>query len=217
MNLFDIIGKLSYVALAAVALWGAYCIVLILSRVARKRFKDEDAQDLFLESIDPALQAGDFEAVQQQCEGDERALPIMISLACTNRELGYAKVRQLIMDRFQRDVLSDLDVRIAWVITVIKTAPMLGLFGTVLGMMGAFGKLSSATNVSPTELAGDIRLALETTAIGLSIAVPLVLAMATVNNRIKEMQELVASGLTKFLESFKIGLARESGKSRHSA
>ena len=86
---------------------------------------------------------------------------------------------------------------------------MLGLFGTVMGMMGAFGKLNSAVNVSPSELAGDIRVALETTAIGLSIAMPLVMAMATISNRIQHMQDLVAAGLTRVLEAYKIGLARE--------
>jgi len=123
----------------------------------------------------------------------------------------------LTLDRFQRDVIADLDYSIAWIVTVIKTAPMLGLFGTVMGMMGAFGKLNSAANVSPSELAGDIRVALETTAIGLAIAVPLVMAMASISNRIQHMQDLVASGLTRALEAFKIGLAREERRSRQSA
>ena len=72
--------------------------------------------------------------------------------------------------------------------------------------------------MSPSELAGDIRVALETTAIGLSIAVPLVMAMASITNRIRHMQDLVAAGLTRVLESYKIGLAREEQRrSRHSA
>ena len=82
-------------------------------------------------------------------------------------------------------------------------------------MMGAFGKLASATNVSPSELAGDIRVALETTAIGLTIAIPLVMAMASIHNRIRHMQDLVGSGLARVLEAYKIGLAKieRSGRS----
>jgi len=136
----------------------------------------------------------------------------MITLALNNRELGYSKTRQLIMDRFQRDVIADLDQRIAWVSTVIKIAPMLGLLGTVAGMMGAFATLAEATTVEPTKLALDIRIALETTLIGLSITVPLLIAMASINNRIKHMEELVAAGLTRFLEAYKIGLARTTPK-----
>ena len=124
-------------------------------------------------------------------------------LAIMNRSIGFAKVRQLLVERFQRDVLADLEYRLNWVATVIKTAPMLGLFGTVLGMMGAFKTLATAENVKPEQLAGDISFALVTTAIGLTIAIPLILATASVNVRIRKLEDLVAAGLTRFLETFR--------------
>lgn len=216
-KVFDLVGQASYVALAAVALWGAYYVVLVLSRVNRKRFKTEAAQDAFLESIEGDLRRGDFDAVLQACEGEQRALPMMVAYAVKNRIFGFNKTRQLTLDRFQRDVIADLDYNIAWIVTVIKTAPMLGLFGTVVGMMGAFGKLSTAANVSPSDLAQDIRTALETTAIGLTIAIPLVMCMATITNRIRHMQDLVGSGLARFLEAFKVGLEKEHRSGRQSA
>jgi biopolymer transport protein ExbB len=215
---YDLVGKAAYVALAAVALWGAYFVVLVMSRVKSKRFKSEEAQDAFVESIENDLKRGDFDAVLQACEGDQRALPMLMTFACKNKVFGFAKVRQMTLDRFQRDVIADLDYSIAWVVTVIKTAPMLGLFGTVVGMMGAFGKLSSATSVSPSELASDIRTALETTAIGLTIAIPLVMCMASIHNRMRHMQDLVGTGLARLFEAYKIGLARiESRSGRQSA
>ncbi|MDZ4848768.1 MAG: MotA/TolQ/ExbB proton channel family protein [Pirellulaceae bacterium] len=207
--IYNWVGFFCYFLLAAVAAWGAYFVVLVLSRISSKRFKSEDAQDAFLDSIEPALRGGNFTAVQQQCEGDKRALPMMVNLACANRKMGFGKTQQYVLDRFQRDVIADLDVRVAWVITVIKTAPMLGLFGTVIGMMGAFGKLASSVNVNPTDLAGDIRVALETTAIGLSIAIPLVMCMASITNRIKIMQDLAATGLNRFFDAFREGLNRD--------
>ena len=85
---------------------------------------------------------------------------------------------------------------------------MLGLFGTVVGMMGAFGKLASSANVNPSDLAADIQVALQTTAIGLTIAIPLVMCMASITNRIRHMQDLVVSGIAQFLEAFKEGLSR---------
>jgi biopolymer transport protein ExbB/TolQ len=206
---FNFIGQASYVALAAVAIWGAYYVILVLSRVNAKRYKTEAQQDEFLDSIEADVRRGNFDAVMAACEGNKKAIPMMVAYACKNRAFGFAKTRQLTLDRFQRDVIADLDYSVAWVITVIKTAPMLGLFGTVVGMMGAFGKLAAATNVNPTDLAGDIRVALETTAIGLTIAIPLVMCMAAIHNRIRHMQDLVGSGLARFLEAFKMGLARE--------
>lgn len=217
-QIFNVVGQLSYVALAAVALWGAYYVFLVLTRVNAKRYKTEAAQDSFIDSIEEDLRRGNFNAVQDRCEGDKRALPMLVVYACKNRSIGYQKLKQLTLDRFQRDVIADLDYSIAWIVTVIKTAPMLGLFGTVVGMMGAFGKLASATNVNPTDLAGDIRVALETTAIGLTIAIPLVMAMAAIHNRIRHMQDLIASGLSRIFEAFKIGMAREEQRgTRHTA
>src|SRR5690606_38557547 len=102
-----------------------------------------------------------------------------------------------------RDVLEDLETRLSWVNTVIKSAPMLGLFGTVLGMMGAFGKLATATNVEPTDLASDINTALITTAVGLAIAIPLILSVTMINVRIRKLEDLTAEGLTRFLEAFR--------------
>jgi len=217
-KIFNVVGNLSYLALAAVALWGAYYVFLVLARVNAKRYKTEAAQDDFIDSIEEDLRRGNFNAVQDRCEGNKRALPMLVSYACKNRSVGYQKLKQLTLDRFQRDVIADLDYSIAWIVTVIKTAPMLGLFGTVVGMMGAFGKLASATNVNPTDLAGDIRVALETTAIGLTIAIPLVMAMAAIHNRIRHMQDLVASGLSRIFEAFKVGMAREEQRgTRHTA
>lgn len=217
-EVFNIVGNMAYVALAGVALWGAYYVFLVLNRVNAKRFKTEALQDEFLGSIDEDLRRGNFDAVISKCEGSKKALPMMVSYLCKHRSFGFAKARQMTLDRFQRDVIADLDYSIAWVVTVIKTAPMIGLFGTVVGMMGAFGKLASATNVNPTDLAGDIRVALETTAIGLTIAIPLVMAMAAITNRIRHMQDLVGSGLAQVLEAFKVGAAREEQRgSRQSA
>ncbi len=53
---------------------GAYFVVLVMSRISAKRFKSEDAQDAFMDSIEGALRSGDFEAVEQACQGDKRAL-----------------------------------------------------------------------------------------------------------------------------------------------
>lgn len=55
---------------------------------------------------------------------------------------------------------------------VVQAAPMLGLLGTVIGMIEAFGKISQSVGaVDPAMLAGGIWTALTTTALGLSIAV----------------------------------------------
>lgn len=212
-TIFDWFGLLIYLALAAVALYGAFCCVLVWTRVGQKWFKTEDDQDRFLDSIEADLLTGNFDAVQQLCSQDSRAVPALIALGIENKHLGFAKVKHFLTERFRRDVLADLDRNISWVTTIIKTAPMLGLLGTVVGMIGAFATLASAQSVEPTKLAKDINVALYTTAIGLAIAIPLVMAINTVNNRIRHLEELVGSSMTRFLEAFHIGL-RRSGHDR---
>lgn len=62
--------------------------------------------------------------------------------------------------------------------TVAQLAPLLGLFGTVLGMISAFQALQEAGNqVDPATLAGGIWVALLTTAVGLAVAMPTTLLL----------------------------------------
>jgi biopolymer transport protein ExbB/TolQ len=213
LNVFDIVANTIYFVLAAVALWGAYCVVMVWARVAQKRFRSEDAQSEFLDALDEPMAKGDFDGAGEMLEGDPRAISQLALLAIVNRRIGFTKVRQLLLDRFQRDVLADLEYRLSWVNTVIKSAPMVGLFGTVIGMMGAFSKLATAENVKPEELADNISVALITTACGLAIAIPLILCTAYINIRIRRMEELVGAGLSRFLESFRAALHKsKAGK-----
>lgn len=213
LSLFDIIANATYFALAAVALWGLYCIVVVWNRVSQKRFKTEEEQDVFLDDLDQMLSSADFDGVLDYCEGDPRAVPQMVEMSVNHRQLGYKLARKTMLDRYQRDVMSDLEYRLSWISTVIKSAPMIGLFGTVFGMMGAFAKLSApGEEVDPAALAGNIQLALITTASGLAIAIPLMLVVANLNIRIAKMEDLVGSGIGRYLDSFKAALARTGGR-----
>ena len=200
-----VFGLVIYVMLGLIALWGFFSVALTWRRVAQTRFRSEAEQDEFLNEIHAPISAKNFEAAIQACSGDTRAMPLLAHLALANRKMGYVKVRQLVLDRFQRDVLSDLEYRLSWVYTVIKSAPMIGLLGTVIGMMGAFGKLAAREgNLEATSLASDIMLALITTACGLAIAIPLVLCANSINVQIRKMEELIAAGLTQMLEMIRV-------------
>ena len=197
-----------YLVLGLMALWGAFCVVMVWMRGARQRFRNEEEQAAFLAELETPLASGNYQAASDLCDGDPRVVSQLAMVAINNRELGYAKVKHLVMDRFQRDVLSDLEQRLSWVNTVIKSAPMVGLFGTVVGMMGAFGKLAASSNVSPDLLAQDISVALITTASGLAIAIPLVLVTASINIRIRKMEDLVGSGLSQVLDTLRDSMAK---------
>jgi len=202
-SITGIVANIIYLVLALVALWGAFCVAMVWLRVGQKRFRNEADQNVFLAALDEPLAMGDFETAAGLIEGDQRAISQLVTLAIENRGVGYAQVRQLVVDRFQRDILADLEHRLTWVNTVIKAAPMVGLLGTVVGMMGAFGKLATTENVKPDMLANDISVALITTASGLAIAIPLVFCTASINVRIRKMEDLVAAGLAHFFDTFR--------------
>ena len=209
-TVFSVLGYAIYTGLAVIALWGIFCIVQVWRRVAQKHYKTEGEQNEFLDAVEDPLLQGQFDAAVELCSDKQQAMPQLAKLAIINRKDGYQRVRQLVLDRFQRDVLADLEYRLSWVNTVVKSAPMLGLLGTVVGMMGAFLTLSTNENVDPTQLAGDINVALRTTACGLAIAIPLIVMMSSVNIRIRKMEDLVSSGLTRFLDAYRQALAKKA-------
>ncbi len=202
--LFTLIGYVVYAVLATLALWGAFCVIMVWRRVGQTRFVDEEDQDEFLGELEQALAAKNYDAAMELCEGDRRAMPQLALYAINNRQLGYNKLRRRVSERFQQDVMSDIDHRLSWVSTVIKSAPMIGLLGTVMGMMGAFANLSSGEKVDTIAMAKDIQFALITTACGLAIAVPLVLCTASVNVRLRKMEDLIGAGLGRLMESMKV-------------
>lgn len=77
--------------------------------------------------------------------------------------------------------------------TIANVAPMLGFLGTVIGMIEAFGAIEQAGQVDPSLVAGGIKVALITTAAGLTIAVPVHIAynffVSRVDMLIEDMEE----------------------------
>jgi biopolymer transport protein ExbB len=74
------------------------------------------------------------------------------------------------------EILFGLSRRLDFLATVATTAPLMGLLGTVMGMISAFSRLANSCNVDITMLAGGIWQALLTTGAGLGIAIPSLLA-----------------------------------------
>ena len=80
-------------------------------------------------------------------------------------------------------------------------SPLLGLFGTIAGMMGAFNSMAFSGAVGdPSKLAGDIGTALVTTYTGLIIAIPSLCAYYILGNRIKKIMEYVQGRLTMLFD-----------------
>ncbi|ANB33971.1 MotA/TolQ/ExbB proton channel family protein [Rhodovulum sulfidophilum] len=80
--------------------------------------------------------------------------------------------------------------------SVAQLSPLLGLFGTVLGMIAAFQALQAAgTQVDPSILAGGIWVALLTTAVGLAVAMPTALILSWFESRMEAERVLAETAI----------------------
>lgn len=87
-----------------------------------------------------------------------------------------------------------------WLDTVAQLAPLLGLFGTVLGMIDAFQALQDAgSQVDPSILAGGIWVALLTTAAGLAVAMPTAMLQSWFESRMDNERVTAEKAITTVL------------------
>jgi biopolymer transport protein ExbB/TolQ len=206
MNTNQIVDQLAnacYVFLTINFIWGLYNVIMGFRRVKELSFGDHDEQAEFVDEVAEKLEANEFEEVEALTADDSRALPQLIELSVVNRQLKYDQIRQVVMEILQRDVMGDLEYRTNWIATTVKCGPLLGLFGTVLGMMAAFGRIGSGEKVQPYMIAHDISVALVCTAMGLGTAIPFNFLLASLTTRIRVLQDSLGAGLMRVLDYFK--------------
>ena len=204
-DFLGVADKIIYGALAVTALFGVFTVIMVSRRIAQKRFSRAAQADAFLQEVRENLQAGNTEAVVTLCDSPgywSKAVPNLVHFAIENLDRPPAKVRRMLAERFETEVLADLEYRAGWIATVIKSAPMLGLLGTVIGMINAFQTIagSGKQGVDPSELADDIGVALFTTAIGLTVAIPMVVLGAMVAVRIGKLADGVQEQIGRFVD-----------------
>ena len=89
--------------------------------------------------------------------------------------------------------MGQLEKNVSWLSLFIALAPMLGFMGTVIGMIGAFDAIEAAGDISPSLVAGGIKVALLTTVFGLIVAMILQVfynyLIAKVDSLVNDMEE----------------------------
>jgi biopolymer transport protein ExbB len=113
--------------------------------------------------------------------------------------LGEAQARE----RIERSALDQIEAARTHLRTldlIASLAPLLGLLGSVLGMIDAFQALEAAGDrVQPAILFGGIWEALLTTAAGLTIAIPAIVAVGYFERRVEGLQHAMESALTRLM------------------
>ncbi len=210
-QILELAGPVIYGAMGLAALYGVFCVVLLVRKIAQKRMSNAAAEQ-FLDQVRDGLMRKDFDGVAELCDSPEywsKAFPQLVLFGMANRKIGPTKLRALLAEKYERDVLAEMEYQHSWVGTIVKTAPMLGLLGTVSGMILAFKQIagaSAAGGVNPAELATSISFALFTTAAGLAIAIPLTILGSWVQVRISKLTDAVQEQTSEFLSDLEMAM-----------
>lgn len=110
-------------------------------------------------------------------------------------------------DDIERTVASYADVEVArlekgctWITLFIALAPSLGFLGTVIGMVMAFDDIETAGDISPTIVAGGMKVALITTIFGIIVAVVLQIFYNYILSRIEHLTSQMEQAAIELLE-----------------
>lgn len=149
-------------------------MAIVIERLIYSAWTYESRADIF-ERVAGLVRAGRVEDAIAFCGGQRGALGRTLGAGLTQFAKESRRVEEVLTVAAQEQ-LGRLDLRLRALEVMATVAPLLGLLGTVTGMIEAFRRVSEVEGVvSPALLASGIWEALLTTAAGLTVAIPLML------------------------------------------
>jgi len=128
--------------------------------------------DDFMTGIRNAINRGSYKEALEACDAVPGPVATVIRVALENRWKDRPELQSLIQEAAQMEI-PRMEKRVMWLATIATIAPILGLLGTVVGMMEAFQEIQRiGAGVSVSNLAGGIWKALVTAAAGLIVSIP---------------------------------------------
>jgi biopolymer transport protein ExbB len=156
--------------------------------------------------VDGLATTDDVPLVLSVCEKHNGPLPNIVRTALENRHLPRDEMKEVILDQGRQEIRT-LERGLVALETVAAICPLLGLFGTVIGILKVFNVISRMGVGQATALSGGISEALITTIVGLAIAIPAVVAYNYLTSRAENLVldiENHTSSLMRKIQSFKI-------------
>ena len=159
--------------------------------------------DKLLSKIDDRLADGDVTGAMEVARSTPGPTASVIHEGLKNLSDGPAAVEKAIISNGSVQ-MGLLEKGLVWISLFIAIAPMLGFMGTVIGMIGAFNDIQAAGDLSPSVVAGGIKVALLTTVFGLVVAIILqifynyiVAKIDSITNRMEESSLAIIDILNK--------------------
>jgi biopolymer transport protein ExbB len=122
-----------------------------------------------LTKIEDAMQSGGVEAAKEVCRSTRGPVASIFYQGLDRSSEGIEIVEKSIVS-YGSVQMAQMERGLIWINLFIALAPMLGFMGTVVGMIAAFDAIEAAGDISPSLVAGGIKVALLTTVAGLIVA-----------------------------------------------
>jgi len=123
-----------------------------------------------LNKVESELQANGISAAKEVCKNTRGPVASIFFQGLDRYNEGLDMVEKSIIS-YGGVMMARLETNLSWITLFIALAPMLGFLGTVVGMVQAFDAIEVAGDISPTVVAGGMRVALLTTVFGLIVAI----------------------------------------------
>lgn len=159
--------------------------------------------------IQEMFSAKQYREVIDMTEGQSDMLSYMIHSALTEAPHGYPAMERA-MEEAAEEQTTKLLRKIEWLNLIGNIGPMMGLLGTVWGMIGAFFTIVEKGTPNPADLANDIGVALVTTMLGLCVAIPAMSVYAIMRNKIDALSSEAILVSQEMISTFR-PTARKSG------
>ena len=186
--MYPILGVFGFGLAIAVERW----IKLQISTRRNRRIWDE---------VQPILQEGDFERAREVTAASDTELGTVLSLGLSRQ--GAVRRRddiEIAMEEGMMEIVPQLEKRTPYIALFSNIATMLGLLGTIMGLIGAFTAVAEANPAEKADLlARYISVAMNTTAFGLIAGLPLLLLHAILNTKTSEIVDSLEMAQVKTL------------------
>jgi biopolymer transport protein ExbB len=156
-----------------------------------------------IDEIEALFDEQEYQEALEYCESEPNYLTNMLAAALPKMNAGFDVMEESMSDAAAMEA-TRLFTKVSYLSLIANLAPMCGLFGTVLGMVGAFNKIVQlGPAVTPKDLAAGVQQALITTLFGLVVAIPAIGLYFYFRNRVVRITfELKAIG-DDLLERFR--------------
>jgi biopolymer transport protein ExbB len=166
--------------------------LFVMNMLAARR--DTLCPQELVDTFEEKLNEKDFQAAYDMARTDESVLGQVLSAGLAKLSRGYNKAIEGMQEVGEEESMK-LEHRLSYMALIGNLSPMIGLFGTVHGMISSFQVIAlGGASPKPAQLAEGISTALFTTLVGLAIAIPAIAAYNVLRNRVSRL--LLEVGVT---------------------